>query len=352
VVTETAHPYPLLHRPVVDLHRHLDGNVRTATVLELGRRHGVELPAGDVAALVPHVQITSPTPTLVDFLAKFHWLQAVIADLDAVRRIVRENLEDAVAEGIDYVELRFSPAFIGEVHGLHPVAVAEAACEALAAGVAELPVAAKLIGIVSRTYGPEAGWREVEAAIACRDHGVVAMDLAGDEAGFPGYLFIDHFRAARDAGLRVIAHAGEAAGVESVRQALDELGVERIGHGVRSVEDPALVERLAEEGVPLEVCPTSNVQTSTVRSYAEHPLKTLLAAGVRCTLNTDDPSISGIDLPHEYRVAREEMGLGEEELGRLQENGWAAAFVGEEERERVERETARGRGARARNAQR
>jgi len=344
--------YPRPDRPVVDLHRHLDGNVRTATVLELGRRHGVALPAGDVAALTPHVQITTPTPTLVDFLAKFHWLQAVVADLDAVRRIVRENLEDAVAEGIDYVELRFSPAFMGEAHGLDPRAVAEAACEALAEGLAALPIHAKLIGIVSRTYGPEAGWKEVEAAIACRDHGVVALDLAGDEAGFPGPLFVDHFRAARDAGLHLIAHAGEADGPASVRQALDGLGAERIGHGVRSVEDPALVELLAERGVPLEICPTSNVQTSTVRSYAEHPLKALLAAGVRCTLNTDDPSISAIDLPHEYRVARQELGLGDGELAALQENGWAAAFVSEEERERVERTTARGRGARARNAPR
>jgi adenosine deaminase len=233
----------------------------------------------------------------------------VVVDYDAVRRIVRENLEDAVAEGIDYVELRFSPAFMAEKHGLDPTAVAAAACDALAAGVAELPVRAQLIGIVSRTYGADAGWREVEAAIACRDRGVVALDLAGDEAGYPGELFEAHFRAARDAGLRVIAHAGEADGPASVRQALDRLGAERIGHGVRSVEDPALLDLLAERRVPLEICPTSNVQTSTVASYAEHPLPRLLEHGLLCTLNTDDPSISGIDLPHEYRVAAGDMGL-------------------------------------------
>jgi adenosine deaminase len=335
--------YPRPERPVVDLHRHLDGNVRTATALDLARLHRVALPADTLEALTPHVQITTPTPTLVDFLAKFRWLQAVIGDCAAVGRIVRENLEDAVAEGIDYVELRFSPAFMGEAHGLAPRAVAEAACDALAEGLSELPIHGKLIGIVSRTYGPEAGWREVEAAIACRERGVVALDLAGDEAGFPGHLFVDHFRAARDAGLRAIAHAGEADGPASVRQALDQLGAERIGHGVRSIEDPALVERLAEEGVPLEICPTSNVQTSTVASYAGHPLPALLAAGVRCTLNTDDPSISAIDLPHEYRVAREEIGLGDAELTTLQENGWAAAFLDDEERRRlVERAAARG----------
>jgi len=257
----------------------------------------------------------------------------VMVDYDAVRRIVRENLEDAVAEGIDYVELRFSPAFMAEKHGLDPQGVAEAACDALASGLAELPVHAKLIGIVSRTYGPEAGWREVEAAVACRDRGVVALDLAGDEAGFPGDLFVDHFRAARDAGLHVIAHAGEADGPASVRQALDGLGVERVGHGVRSVEDPALLDLLAERQVPLEVCPTSNVQTSTVASYAAHPLRRLLEHGLLCTLNTDDPSISGIDLPHEYRVARSELGLGDDELAALQDNALAAAFLSDEERE-------------------
>jgi adenosine deaminase len=206
--------------------------------------------------------------------------------------------------------------------------------EAAAAGEA-LGVSVKLIGIVSRTYGPEAGWREVEAAIACRDHGLGALDLAGDEAGFPGELFVDHFRRARDAGLRVVVHAGEAAGPESVRQAIEGLGAERIGHGVRAVEDPSLVEHLAERGIPLEVCPTSNVQTSTVSSYRAHPLPELLARGVTVTLNTDDPSISGIDLPHESRVARDALELGERELATLQRNALTAACLDDDERRRL-----------------
>lgn len=334
--------YPLPGRPVVELHRHLDGNVRTATVLDLARQHGIELPADTVEGLTPHVQITSPTPTLVDFLAKFRWLQAVIADYDAVRRIVRENLEDAAAEGIDHVELRFSPYFMGEVHGLDTAGVAEAAADALEEA-ADLPVSAKLIGIVSRTYGPETGWQEVDAAITQRHRGVVALDLAGDEAGFPGELFVEHFRRAREAGLRLIAHAGEAAGAESVRQAVEGLEVERVGHGVRAVEDATVVALLRDRGVALEVCPTSNVQTSTVASYATHPLPELLERGLIVTLNTDDPSISGIDLPHEYRVARDEIGLDDEALGILQENAFAAAFLDDEERQSLE-ETARRRG--------
>lgn len=334
--------YPLPDFPVVELHRHLDGNLRLETILDLARRHRIELPASTAERLRPHVQVTDPTPDLLGFLGKFDLLRRVMVDLPAIARIARENIEDAAAEGIDHIELRFSPAFMADVHRLDPLAVAETVCDAVADATARLPVTAKLIGIVSRTYGPEGAWVEVEAALSCRDRGIVALDLAGDEIGFPGELFVEHFRRARDGGLRVIAHAGEAAGADSVRQALDGLGAERIGHGVRAVEDPALLDRLAADAVPLEVCPTSNVQTSTVAGYRQHPLGRLLAHGIVATLNTDDPSISGIDLPHEYRVAREEMGLGDGEIATLQRNALEAAFLDESERrELVDRAAAR-----------
>ncbi len=268
----------------------------------------------------------------MDFIAKFEVLRRVVVDYDAVRRIVRENLEDAAREGIDYIELRFSPRFMGEYHDLDTLGVAEAACDALEEARSRIPVRAKLIGIISRHYGPAEGWIEVEAAIRCRERGIVALDLAGDEAHFPGNWFVDHFRKAREAGLRVIAHAGEAAGAASVRQAVLELQAERIGHGVRAVEDPAVLDLLAERRIPLEVCPTSNLQTNTVQDYRSHPLPALLARGLAVTLNSDDPSISGIDLAHEYRVAVEEIGLAESDLRRMQENALAAAFLSDEER--------------------
>ncbi|HEX3131257.1 MAG TPA: adenosine deaminase [Thermoanaerobaculia bacterium] len=317
--------------PLVELHRHLDGNVRLETVLDLGRQHNVDLPAWTLEELRPYVQIVDREASLLDFLAKFEMLRRVMVDYDAVRRIVRENVEDAVREGIDYIELRFSPRFMAEHYNLDVLGVAEAACDALEEA-RDLPSKAKLIGIISRHYGPEAAWGELDAAIRLRDRGIVALDLAGDEANFPGDLFVDHFRKAREAGLHVIAHAGEAAGPESVRQAVLGLGAERIGHGIRSVEDPAVIDLLLERGIPLEVCPTSNVQTSTVPDLASHPLPDLLARGLSVNLNTDDPSISGIDLAHEYRVAQESLKLGEDDLRRLQENAVAAAFLTPEER--------------------
>jgi adenosine deaminase len=318
--------------PLVELHRHLDGNVRVETVLDLCRQHGLELPAWTVEELRPHVQILEREPSLVHFIAKFELLRRAMVDYDAVRRIVRENLEDAAREGIDYIELRFSPYFMGETHGLDPFGVVDAVCDALEEGRGTVPVKAKLIGIIARNYGPETGRVELAAAIRGRERGIVALDLAGDEAGYPGELFVRHFQEAREAGLHTIAHAGEAAGAESVRQAVLGLGAERIGHGIRAIEDPAVLDLLAERRIPLEVCPTSNLHTSTVRDYRSHPLPALLRRGIRCTLNTDDPSISGLDLAHEYRVASEELGLSEVEIRRMQETAVEAAFLTPEER--------------------
>lgn len=318
--------------PLVELHRHLDGNVRIETVLDLCRRHGLELPAWTVEELRPHVQILEREPSLVHFIAKFELLRRAMVDYDAVRRIVRENLEDAAREGIDYIELRFSPYFMAETHGLDPFGVVDAVCDALEEGRGAIPVKARLIGIIARNYGPETGRIELAAAIRGRDRGVVALDLAGDEAGYPGELFVRHFQEAREAGLHTIAHAGEAAGAESVRQAVLGLRAERIGHGIRSIEDPAVLDLLAEREIPLEVCPTSNLHTSTVRDYRSHPLPALLRRGIRCTLNTDDPSISGLDLAHEYQVASGELGLSEAEIRRMRETAVEAAFLTPEER--------------------
>lgn len=320
------------HFPLCELHRHLDGNLRLQTVLELGREHGLALPADDLEGLRPYVQVLTPEPDLLGFLAKFAVLRQVLVDYDAVRRIARENVEDAHREGIDHVELRFSPWFMAETHRLDPAGVTEAVCAGVAEGQAQLGTSVALIGILSRNYGVEIAWRELEAVLAGRGRGVVALDLAGDEKNYPGELFVAHFERARAAGLRTIAHAGEAAGAESVRQAVLELGAERIGHGVRAIEDPAVIDLLLARRIPLEVCPTSNVQTSTVPSFAAHPLPRLLELGLAVTLNTDDPSISGIDLAHEYEVAQSRLGLGEPELRRLQEDALAAAFLKPEAR--------------------
>ncbi len=312
--------------PFIDLHRHLDGNVRLATILDLGARHGVPLPGGDLESLRPHVQVMGHMPDLPSWLAKLHWMTAVLADYDACRRIARENVEDAAAEGLDYVELRFSPWFMAEPHRLDPREVVAAVAAGIAEGAAATGLKVNLIGILSRTYGPEACALELDALLSGRRH-LVAIDLAGDEKRWPARHFIPHFARAREAGLAVTIHAGEGDDAASVWSALRDLGATRIGHGVRSIDDPALLDHLGEHRIGLELNLTSNVQTNTVPDYAAHPLRAFLDRGLLATINTDDPVISGIDLAHEFRVAAPASGLTPAQVALAQRNAVEIAFL-------------------------
>ncbi|MBY5991863.1 adenosine deaminase [Ferrimonas balearica] len=321
--------------PLVDLHRHLDGNIRPSTIWALGQQHNLALPADTFDDLIPQVQITDNAPDLVTFLAKLDWGVAMLKDYDAVRRVAYENAEDLHTAGIDYAELRFSPGYMAQAHQLAPEGVVEAVIDGVTAGCRDFGVQAKLIGILSRTFGPDACHEELQACLAFRDK-ITAMDLAGDELGKPGALFEDHFRLARDAGFRITVHAGEAAGAESIWHAVDVLGAERIGHGVKAVTDPALMDHLAKRGIALESCLTSNVQTTTVASLSAHPISTFLERGLLVTLNTDDPGVEGIELRHEYEVAAPAAGLSGAQCRQLQRNGLAAAFLSDSERQALQ----------------
>lgn len=317
--------------PFIDLHRHLDGSVRLETILDLGRQHNIPLPGATVEELRPHAQVTEPQPGLMAFLAKMLWATRVLADGEACRRVARENVEDAKREGIDYLELRFSPYFMAEPHQLDMAEVIEGIVAGIAEGVAATGVRVNLIGILSRTYGAEICHQELDALLAHRQH-FVALDLAGDEANFPAPLFVDHFKKGRDAGWRAAVHAGEAGGPQSVWDAVKLLGAERIGHGTRALEDPKLADYLAENRIPIEANLTSNVHTSTVPNLASHPLQKMMARGLVCSINTDDPGLSGIDLRHEFEVAAPAAGLTPEQTRQAQINALETAFLSEEEK--------------------
>lgn len=317
--------------PLIDLHRHLDGSVRLETILELGRQYNLPLPAWDLEGLRPYVQVTEPTPGVMAFIAKFEWMVGVLVDYDACRRVAFENVEDAAHEGIDYIELRFSPWFMAEPHQLDPAGVVEAVVEGAQAGATTFNIKVNLIGIMSRTYGPDVGWKELEALLQFRDH-IVALDLAGDEINQPGELFTKHFEQARQAGWRFTVHAGEAAGPESVRQAILELGAERIGHAIHAVDDPAVIDLMRENRTGIEVSLTSNVQTSSIADYASSPLKHFLEEGLLATINTDDPGVSAIDLPYEYNVAAPAAGLTVDQIRQAQRNAVEIAFLSEGEK--------------------
>lgn len=310
---------------MIDLHRHLDGSLRLETILDLADQHGIELPAHSLEGLLPHVQVTEAQPGLMAFIARFKYLTAVMADAHACRRIARENVEDAAAEGIDYIELRFSPVFMAEAHGLDPEEVVEAVADGVQSGAQETDMDVRLIGILSRSYGVERCRHELECLLRHREE-LVAIDLAGDEERFPPGLFAEHFRKAREVGLNVTVHAGEAVGPPSVWSAIRDLGANRIGHGFRSIEDPELVEFLADRQIGLEICLTSNLQIGAVENYETHPAKRLLDAGVLLNLNTDDPGISGIDLRHEFEVAAPAAGFSPSDLQAVRRNAVRMAF--------------------------
>ncbi len=312
--------------PFIDLHRHLDGNVRLQTILDLGRKHNIKLPGDTMETLRPHVQVNGVMPDLVAWLNKLHWMIAVLGDYDACRRIARENVEDAKAEGIDYLELRFSPYFMAGPNKLNPTKVVEAVIAGIEEGRAKTGLKVKLIGILSRTFGVEAGKVELEALLAHRTH-LVALDLAGDEKNFPAELFTEHFKLGRNAGWAITVHAGEAGGAASVWAALQKLGATRIGHGIRAIDDPRLMDHLREHRIGLEINLTSNVQTNTVPSFSAHPLKQFLAHGLLATINTDDPVISAIDLRHEYAVAAPAAGLSPAEIRQAQRHALEIAFL-------------------------
>ncbi len=184
--------------PLTDIHRHLDGNIRAQTILDLGREFNIALPATTLDTLRPHVQVTSLEPDLVSFLAKLNWGVKIIASLEACRRVAYENVEDAARNGLHYVELRFSPRYMAMTHRLPVDGVVEAVIAGVQEGCRDFQVDARLIGILSRTSG-EAACQEELAALLARE-GITALDLAGDELGFPGTLFRNHFNQARDAG--------------------------------------------------------------------------------------------------------------------------------------------------------
>jgi adenosine deaminase len=304
--------------PLVDLHRHLEGSIRPATCAELAARAGIHLlPAQWRSALVA----AEPGKGLLPYLAKIENATALVGTTDDWRRVTAEAIADAASDGLAALELRFSPQFIAGMTGLDADDVIDAVSDA-ASGTG-LPIAVGLIGIIVRDEGPDSAVDQARRLL--RHKGTLAgVDLAGDEAGYPAALFAPAFRLAHEHGLPVTIHAGEAAGPQSVRDALS-LDPRRIGHGVRSAEDPRLLEHLASSGVTLEVAITSNIQTGASRSRTQHQLATLVAAGVRVALCTDNPVVSDTRLTREYELARDLVDAASLHL--IKQNALAARFT-------------------------
>ncbi|MEU1474437.1 adenosine deaminase [Streptomyces sp. NPDC005760] len=293
----------LARLPKAHLHLHLEGAMRPATLRELS---GVD---------VRQRSVPGGFTSFEDFTTTFRVAARLVREgpRENLLRLVREVVEDDAADGAVWTEPHFNP--------LTYVADPAAALDLLDVVIDEGRRTADRLGIgfgvmmfARRNADPAEAVEAARLAARRADNGVVSFGLAGDEAGHPAGPFAKAFAIARDAGLISAPHAGEHAGPVSVRAALDALGARRIAHGVRAVEDPALVARLAVEGVVLDVCPTSNVALGVVESLSAHPLPRLLQAGVRCTLNADDPLLFGAGLLEEYETARTVLALTDPQL--------------------------------------
>lgn len=318
----------------IDLHRHLEGAVRPATIADICRDRGVPLPTYDADELAKIVQLGGQVPDLGAFFTPFRTIKMCFTDREAIARIAFEAVEDAHLDNIIYTELRFSPEFMAFYYRLRLTEVMDGVVQGLQSAARRYPdTTARMIISISRDLSEETmrmPWptpvEVARLAIDYADRGVVGLDIAGREHGYPPELFVEPFRMARDSGLGITVHAGEDDGPESVRGAIESLGAARIGHGVRVVRDPDVVRLVKDLGVYLEVCPTSNVLTHAVESLESHPVRRLYDEGVRITINTDDPSVCNVTLTQEYELLMERFGFTLEEIEGLISVAEQAAF--------------------------
>ncbi len=315
--------------PKAELHVHLDGCLRPATMLDLARAQGIRLPADTPEGLAQALYVKHAR-NLEEYLTKYEITLSVMQTAAALERIAYEFVLDAAADGLRYVEVRYSPL-------LHrPALTLGQAIEAPLAGIkrgeAETGIKVGLIVCAIRTRPPAESLELARAAADYRAAGVVAFDLAGPERGFPARDHAAAFAYAAEHGMACTCHAGEGDGPDSVHQALHECGARRIGHGTRIAEDPALLADVVERKIPLEMCLTSNVHTHAVPSLAEHPFRRYLEQGVVVTLNTDGRLMDGISLTDEYFAAQHVLGLTKADLARVVLNACESAFLPEFEK--------------------
>lgn len=319
--------------PKIELHRHLEGAMRISTLVDVARDFGVEMPEYEVETLRPFVQMMPNEPrTWQNFMAKFRTLRQFYLAPAVIRRLAQEAVIDAAEDNIKYMELRFTPKALCNIVKCSAHDVVRWVCETVAETAEEYDITVRLIVSMNRHESVEFGEKVTQAAIDYMGLGVVGIDLAGIEAGYAAYPFRDVFERGRRAGLGVTLHAGEWEGPQSVWDAISNVGSDRIGHGIRAIEDTGVVHVLVERGITLEVCPSSNVDSGVVTSMAAHQLPVLLASGLNVTINTDDPLVSGITLTDEIVRVMENLPITLDDIKQMTLNAAKAAFLPESEK--------------------
>ena len=322
--------------PKVDLHRHLEGAIRLGTLLELYREHGYALPETSEAELAQRAQVLEPMASLEDVLSRFTVAQGAFFDEAACERIAFEAVEALAADNVRLAELRFSPGFLSEPHGLDWDEAMAAIARGAERASALFDVAVGLIAIASRDYGLGSAEQTAEFAWRHRDR-LVGFDLAGHEEAYPASMYVDIVAGLEGSGLHLTTHYGESGGAEFPREAVEALHSERLGHGVSVADDPAVVALVRERGVTLEMCPTSNRRTGAVSDLAHHPARRLLDQDVSVTINTDNPGLFALDLTSELEVCVERLGFSDDDLKRVTSDAIDASFVDDDTKADVRR---------------
>ncbi len=320
-------PFEVFHElPKADLHVHLDGSLRLETILDLAERDGIALPASDLEGLRKAIGSGRHFGSLVDYLKGFAITLEVMQTAESLERIAFELAEDAHLENVRYMEVRYSP-MLHTARGLKLTAVVEAVLEGLDRAAKTYAIRSNVILCGIRNISPEYSYKMAELAVAYKNRGVVGFDLAGAEADNPAKDHRDAFQLVRDNNINCTIHAGEAYGPSSIAQAIHACGAHRIGHGCRLVENGDLLRYVNDHRIPLECCPSSNVQTGAVRNLAAHPLKLYFDLGVRVTINTDNRLITDTSVSKELWLVHSQLGVPFSDVKNIVLSGFKSSFL-------------------------
>ena len=319
--------------PKAELHVHLDGSLRPETMIELAHDAKISLPANQPEPL-RRFMLVDNAANLEDYLRRFDLTIPLLQTPAAIERVSYEMVEDAARDNVRYLEVRYCP-HLSRKRGMTLDQVLEAELRGLARGEREFGVVARVINCSLRHYDPKVSVEIAEHSVAFRDRGVVGFDLAGGEAGRPAGAHRAAFDVAQRGYLGITVHAGEAAGAESVDEAVHLCHANRIGHGTRLYESPDLQDYIRDRQILIETNITSNVQTHAVARASEHPVRGYLAAGLNVTLSTDGWLMAGVSLSDEYWTAHTQLGLSREQIDRMILNGFAGAFLPLPERQKL-----------------
>ncbi len=312
--------------PKTEIHCHLEGAIRTGTLIDIARQYNLPLPAYEPRELDRHIKVLDQWRDLHTVLQAFEIARNALTSPAVVERLAWEAFEDAARQNIKLFEARFSPDWAFSRHNVDWDAALEGILHSRERAEHQFDMAIGLIAITSRSRGPESCVKTVDWAIRHRD-AILGIDLADSERDFPLKDFVPSVRRAQEAGLKVTIHTGEDTPASFVVETIELASPDRIGHGIHIIEDPAAVELVKARGITLEVNPWSNYLTSSVSRIEEHPLKKLFDLGIRVTLNSDDPEVLETNLNNEYRLAHEVLGMGFDDLATCNQYACEASFI-------------------------